>query len=303
MTSASILVAALLLDAVLGEPDWLWSRCPHPAVIMGRMIDWCDRRFNGGSWRRLKGVLVIGALVLAAAATGYVISLGGPVLEILTAAVLLAQKSLVQHVQGVADGLRGSIGEGRQMVARIVSRDTTGMDEPQIARAAIESAAENLSDGVVAPAFWLLVGGLPGLIVYKLVNTADSMIGYRTPKHDAFGWAAARLDDGLNLIPARLTALFIALIGGVRDAAAIRGDARRHKSPNAGWPEAAMSRALGIALAGPRSYHGQQQDLPWVNPTGRRALTADDIDSAAVMLWKAWGLMLVLVLGIALANW
>ena len=175
------------------------------------------------------------------------------------------------------------------------------MDGPAIARSAIESAAENLSDGVVAPAFWYLVLGLPGLLLYKITNTADSMIGYRTPRHEAFGWAAARLDDVLNWIPARLTALLIALPHGVlRDWPAIARDARRHRSPNAGWPEAAMARALDIALAGPRSYDGRLTDFPWVHPEGNRNPGPERIDAAVAVLWRAWRLIFAGVIVLAL---
>ncbi len=163
------------------------------------------------------------------------------------------------------------------------------MDDPAIARAAIESAAENLSDGVIAPAFWFLVAGLPGLLVYKVTNTADSMIGYRTDRHRDFGWAAARFDDLLNWIPARLTAALIAVThGNWRAHRLIRRDATLHRSPNAGWPEAAMAVVLDVALSGPRSYGGTRQDFPFVHAQGRRAATADDIDAAVTALWRAW---------------
>ncbi|MFD1509579.1 adenosylcobinamide-phosphate synthase CbiB [Lacimonas salitolerans] len=295
------LTFAMLLDALLGEPRWLWSRAPHPAVLMGRAVGWCDSRFNRGTARRAKGVLVMAALCLCAGVLGGLLSLGGPVVEILVAAILLAQKSLVDHVAAVATGLRQGLPQGRAAVAMIVSRDTTAMDLSATARAAIESAAENLSDGVIAPAFWFAVAGLPGLLIYKITNTADSMVGYRTPRHEQFGWAAARLDDLLNLIPARLTALLIATCAGRwRDLPAIRADARLHRSPNAGWPEAAMARALGIALSGPRAYDGAMRDFPWVNGAGRRPLGPRDIDAAIRLLWQAWALALGLSLLMAL---
>lgn len=288
-----ILLLALVLDALMGEPRWLWSRLPHPAVLMGRAVAWADARFNTGPARRLKGASVMLGLALAAGLLGGVLSALGPVVEVIVAAILLAQKSLVDHVAAVARGLRTGLPEGRQAVAMIVSRDTAAMDESAIARAAIESAAENLSDGVIAPAFWFAVAGLPGLLVYKIANTADSMIGYRTPRHEQFGWAAARLDDLLNLIPARLTALLIAApYGLLHDLRAIRADARRHRSPNAGWPEAAMARALGVALAGPRAYDGKPRDFPWVNAPGRRPLMARDIDAAIRVLWRTWAVTL-----------
>lgn len=288
-----LLCLALLLDAALGEPDWLWRRVPHPAVLMGRAVGWCEARLNNGNMRRAKGVVTIAALVISAGALGLILSALGPVAEVVVAAILLAQRSLVTHTRAVADGLRLSLPAGRRAVAMIVSRDTADMSASSVARSAIESASENLSDGVIAPAFWFLVAGLPGIMIYKVVNTADSMIGYRTPRHEHFGWASARLDDLLNLIPARLTALLIAGPSGVfSEWRAIAGDARLHRSPNAGWPEAAMSRALGVALAGPRAYDGAMQSFAWVHSAGRRNLTAADIDAAIGRLWMAWGVML-----------
>jgi adenosylcobinamide-phosphate synthase len=193
-----------------------------------------------------------------------------------------------------------SLSEGRRSVAMIVGRDTAAMTEPEVARAAIESAAENLSDGVVAPAFWFLVGGLPLMLLYKVVNTADSMIGHRTPRHEEFGWAAARLDDVLNLIPARLTALMIALARGWTNPEPILRDAPLHRSPNAGWPEAAMAVVLDVALSGPRAYHGQRRDYPWVWPEGRQDAGPADIDRAVMTLWRTWGVMLAVIGLIAL---
>jgi adenosylcobinamide-phosphate synthase len=300
--SAALLVPALLLDAAFGEPKGIWSRWHHPAVLMGRVIGWADRRFNTGENRRLKGVVVMTALFAGAAALGAIISAipDGGILEILIAAILLAQRSLVDHVRAVADALRLSLGDGRRMVARIVGRDTAAMTEPEVARAAIESAAENLSDGVIAPAMFFLVFGLPGLLVYKITNTADSMIGHRTPRHEEFGWAAARLDDVLNWIPARVTALLIALTHGWTDAGPILRDAPLHRSPNAGWPEAAMAVALDVSLSGPRSYHGEKRDFPWVWPEGRDDIGPDQIDAACSALWQAWVALLAITVVLAL---
>ncbi len=289
-----MLVLAMLLDALLGEPKWLWDRWPHPAVLMGRAVAALDGALNRGGQRRAKGVLALAILLAGAYALGRAIAAlpDFGVLEVVCAAILLAQKSLVQHVQAVADGLRLSLPEGRRAVAMIVGRDTAAMDQAAVSRAAIESAAENLSDGVIAPAFWFLIGGLPLMLVYKAANTADSMIGHRTPRHEAFGWAAARFDDLVNLIPARLTALLIALAHGWRDARPILRDAPLHRSPNAGWPEAAMAVVLDVALSGPRAYHGVMQDFPWVWPEGRRDIGPDQIDAACRALWRAWALML-----------
>jgi adenosylcobinamide-phosphate synthase len=298
------LALALLLDAVFGEPHVIWTRWPHPAVLMGRAVGWLDARLNTGTARRLRGVVALLALVAGGWALGLALAaLPGVVAEVIVGAILLAQRSLSDHVRAVAAALRLSVPEGRRSVAMIVGRDTAAMDEPAVARAAIESAAENLSDGVVAPAFWMLVAGLPGILIYKAVNTADSMIGHRTPRHEEFGWASARFDDVLNLIPARLTALMIWAThprGGWR---AIIGDARLHRSPNAGWPEAAMAQVLDIALSGPRSYHGTMRDYPWVHPEGRRDIGADDIDAAVRVLWRTWGIVLAVAAVAGAVGW
>ncbi|WP_170575515.1 adenosylcobinamide-phosphate synthase CbiB [Ruegeria atlantica] len=296
MNTAFLLICAMCLDAVLGEPEWLWSRVRHPAVMIGNLIGWLDKRLNRNAQRRLKGVVVVMLLVVGSLIIGCVLSLLGPVIEIIICAILLAQKSLVTHVRDVGDGLRISLAEGRAKVAMIVSRDTRDMTEAQVARSAIESAAENLSDGIIAPAFWFLVAGLPGLLVYKAINTADSMIGYRTEKYREFGWAAARLDDVLNLIPARLTCAMIVLLSGqwARWPEMVT-DARRHISPNAGWPEAAMAKALNVALAGPRSYDGKVRDLAWVNGDAPREIGAPEVFRACRMLWAVWGLALGLL--------
>lgn len=300
--SATLLLPALLLDAALGEPKWLWNRYPHPAVLMGRAIGWADRRFNQGAQKRLKGTATMAALGLAAAALGWLIHLipDYGLLEIITAAILLAQKSLVDHVRAVANELRLSLPSGRRAVSMIVGRDTATLDEPAVSRAAIESAAENLSDGVIAPAFWFLIAGLPGLMLYKITNTADSMIGHRTPRHEEFGWAAARFDDLLNLIPARLTALLLALSHGWADPRPILRDAPLHRSPNAGWPEAAMAVILNTALSGPRAYHGEMRDYPWVWAEGRRNPGPAEIDAACAALWRAWAAMFALTALIAI---
>ncbi len=297
-----ILIAALLLDAAFGEPRWLWDRLPHPAVLMGRLVGWCDARFNRDGELKLKGTLVAAGLLTTGLSLGWVIHIlpDHGVIEGLTVAILIAQKSLVEHVRAVATALRRSIPEGRRAVAMIVGRDTADMTGPDIARAAIESAAENLSDGVVAPVFWYLVAGLPGILAYKLVNTADSMIGHLTPKYRDFGWASARLDDLLNLIPARMTALLIALTHGWIDPKPILRDAPKHRSPNAGWPESALAPVLNIALSGPRSYNGMRKDFPWVWPEGRRDPGPDDIDAAADALWRVWAALLAVAVLVAL---
>jgi adenosylcobinamide-phosphate synthase len=295
-----ILALAMILDAVIGEPRGLWERVPHPAVLMGHAVGWIDETLNTGEQKRLKGIAAMLVLGAAALALGWGLHWLGWGVELLVVAIFLAQRSLVDHVQAVGDALRISLGDARLAVARIVGRDTAHMDQSAIACGAIESAAENLSDGVIAPAFWYLIGGLPGLLLYKVTNTADSMIGYRTARHEEFGWAAARFDDLLNLIPARLTALLIALPHGLmRRWPEIVAEARRHRSPNAGWPEAAMARVLGIALSGPRSYEGEMRDYPYVNASGQKDIGPDQIDAACTVLWRVWAAALALVIVLA----
>lgn len=305
MNTALILLVALLLDGMFGEPKWLWSRIPHPAVVMGRAVGWMDERFNTGKAKVRNGILSLAGLCLGAGVLGICVSnlpdFG--IIQTLFAAALLAQKSLTQHVTAVADALRLSTADGRVAVAQIVGRDTRDMDDSAIARGAIESAAENLSDGVIAPAFWFLLLGLPGLLIYKITNTADSMIGYMTPRHRDFGWAAARFDDLINWIPARITAFLIALTHGtLKQAKLVLRDAPLHRSPNAGWPETAMAVALNIALAGPRSYEGELRKFPFVHEEGRHALTANDVNTASSALWRTWGAAVTIVAIVALLT-
>jgi adenosylcobinamide-phosphate synthase len=313
-----LLVGALALDALVGDPDWLWRRLPHPVVGLGAGVAWLDRRLNREAWslasRRAAGVAALVVLVGASFALGAALDAllrrlpGGAALVALAASIFLAQRSLYDHVARVrdafaADGLTGA----RRAVSMIVGRDPEGLDEAGVCRAAIESCAENFSDGVAAPAFWFALLGLPGLVAYKAVNTADSMIGHRTPRHAAFGWAAARFDDALNLVPARLSGLLMALAGlvvGAQPASALavmRRDAPRHRSPNAGWPEAAMAAALGLALAGPRRYGAHVVDDPFLNPDGRTAARPDDIARALRIFVAACVLHAGLYAGIAIA--
>ena len=294
---------ALLLDALLGEPHWLWSRLQHPAVLIGNIIAKASDRFNHVPNQKIKGIILVAALVLCSGSLGVFLSQLGPLIEIILTAILLAQKSLVQHVQDVAQSLRMSLTAGRRSVAMIVGRDTAHMDATQVARSAIESAAENFSDGIVAPVFWFVIAGLPGLIIYKAINTADSMIGYKTATYIDFGWAAARLDDLVNWIPARLSAAGIWLATGCKITwSTLAHDAKLHRSPNAGWPEAAMAHALGISLSGPRSYSGKMQDFPWVNAYGRKEIGPIDIEKSVRTLWTTWSGILVIVVISALLS-
>ncbi len=290
---------ALVLDSLFGEPSWLWSRIPHPVQVMGYAIKAADIAFNSGRFQRLKGVLSLLAVLGASVGVGMALAWlpDGGALEVIGAAILIGHRSLVQHVAAVAAALRQGVPAGRKSVSMIVGRDVAALDESAVARAAIESAAENFADGVVAPVFWFLLAGLPGIVAYKLINTADSMIGYRTEKYLAFGWAAARLDDVVNYIPARISGGLIALATGSTAAVAVmRADAGQHRSPNAGWPEAAMAGALGVALSGPRMYEGKPTKDSFVNAKGRHDLGPDDIMRAVKVLWRAWGLMLACIL-------
>lgn len=291
MSNVALLLAALILDALLGEPEQIWKRVRHPVKIMGDLVGWADKKFNSGGHRKAKGAALMAAGVLASLASG-ALAAAVPdfgLLEVLLAAALLCQKSLAEHVRTVADGLRYGLQEGRNAVGKIVGRDVRDLDGDGVARAAIESAAENFSDGVVAPAFWFAVLGLPGIVAYKFINTADSMIGYRSDRFREFGWAAAKLDDMANYVPARLSAALIAIAHGRWSAFRVmKDDAPRHRSPNAGWPEAALACVLGVALSGPRTYGGIVADFPFVNPGGRKAISIKDIDRAVNAIRRTW---------------
>lgn len=306
---------ALLLERLVGYPPALFRLIGHPVTWMGALISWLEARLNRGAHRRGKGVamllLLLGAgLTLSLVLAGGLRSLPfGWVIEAVLASTLIAQKELGRAVKAVADGLAVSLDSGRYAVAHIVGRDPHVLDESGVARAAVESLAESTSDGIVAPLFWLFVGGLPGIVLYKAANTADSMVGHKSERYRDFGWASARFDDVLNWIPARLTALLIAgaafLVRRTDPEAAwstALRDAKKHASPNAGWPEAAFAGALGVALGGPRSYEGEMHDLPRFGD-GRSDLTASDILSALVLYWAAMNLLLGLAIALALLLW
>jgi len=287
-----LLLGALLLEAVVGYPDALYRRIGHPVSWIGAAIDRLDRGLNrpalSAGRRRANGVLATGVLVVLSLLAGELLSRAW--LSLPVAASLLAQRSLASHVAAVAAALRGGgLAAGRAAVAHIVGRNPEHLDEAAVARAAIESLAENFSDGVVAPALWCGLLGLPGILAYKAINTADSMIGHRTARHAAFGWAAARLDDWVNLPASRLAGFWIICAAGRRAPAAWRTmwrDAGLHRSPNAGWPEAAMAGALGLRLNGPRVYGSERVEDAWMGD-GRSACGAEDIDRALRIYWGA----------------
>lgn len=313
---------ALAIEATFGYPQGLYARIGHPVTWIGRLIGWCETRWNSPhlsfAHRRLNGLVSL-LLILAVTAA---ITIGleraitfalpatvGVILLAAAASTLIAQRSLYDHVAAVAQGLeQGGIDAGRRAVGMIVGRDTAALDEAAASRAAIESLAENYSDGVVAPLFWLIVGGLPGAALYKAINTGDSMIGHKSERYRAYGWAAARLDDLVNLPASRLAALLL-IAATVRNREfdaqdAIRAvvrDARHHRSPNAGWPEAAMAGALGIRLAGPRTYGGNVVDDGWMG-SGRSDLTAADIRRALRLYRRACITQILIVAALALAT-
>jgi len=288
-----LLVAGLVIDALFGDMPAIFRYVPHPVVLAGRAIAFFDRKLNretrSEASRRERGIVTVVVLVGGAALLGLAVerlcrgSLVGAALEAAMIAVLVAQRSLYEHVAVVAAALaNGGLDGGRKAVRHIVGRDPMSLDAHGVARAAIESLAENFSDGVVAPVFWYLILGLPGLFVYKMANTLDSMIGHRTPHYRAFGWAAARLDDVLNTVPAPLSGVLLAVAavfatnGRPGHALAIMlRDGRKHRSPNAGWPESAMAGALGLALAGPRRYAEGLVADPWLGDGRARAGVAD----------------------------
>jgi len=319
---------ALIIELMVGYPDRLVRAIGHPVIWIGKLINLLDHGLNrarssagddkqGATGSRIPGVFALIILLAVVGAAAFAVQSAllllpfGIIAAALAASSLLAQRSLYDHVARVASALEsGGVAAGRTAVAHIVGRDTASLDEAGVARAAIESLAENFSDGVVAPALWLAVGGLPGGALYKAVNTADSMIGHRTPRYEHFGWAAARLDDLLNLPASRLSALLLVAAAALTSRAsaagasatnawvAIRRDASRHRSPNAGYPEAAMAGALGLKLAGPRAYAGVSVDDAFMGE-GRRDATAADIRAALALYRRADALLMAIIGAVA----
>lgn len=302
MGDAWLVLAALALEAVIGYPAWLHRHIPHPVAWIAGLIAALERRWNRpGRARKALGIVTVTLIAGVSAGVGILIVHAAPhiphggVLVTLIATLGLAQRSLFDHVAAVIRAFNaGDLPAARVAVAKIVGRDTARLDESGVSAAALETLAESFNDGVVAPAFWLLVGGLPGLFAYKAVNTADSMIGHMEPQWRDFGWAAARTDDVMNLIPARLAGGFIAIAGRGGWRVMFR-DARRHASPNAGWPEAAMAGALKVELAGPASYDGVMHDRPAFGH-GPRPSPRDLGRGLMIFLgacWVMWGVLAV----------
>ena len=307
----ALALAALAVDAVVGDPAALYRRLPHPVALLGRWIAALEFRLNDASVsdtaRLVRGGAVALLVVLAAAGAGALahalatMTPAGGIVEAVAASVFIAYRGLCDHVRAVARGMESGIGEARAAVAHIVGRDPASLDGSAVARAAVESTAENFADAVVAPLFWYVLLGLPGLLAYKAINTLDSMVGHRDPRYRSFGRVAARLDDAANWIPARIAAVLLAgaaaAVPGASAGTALRAvlrDAGRHRSVNAGWPEAAMAGALGFALAGPRRYGGRTVEDAWMGD-GRQDLGAGDVHAALRLYAGATALLAALL--------
>jgi adenosylcobinamide-phosphate synthase len=310
--SVAIAAIAMLIELCFGYPKRVADVIGHPVTWTGRLIDALDRVLNreavSVNTRRAAGIVAVLVLVAVAAVVGSIVECAllrlpfGLLAVGVLASTLLAQRSLQQHVRDVAVALETHGRDaGRTAVSHIVGRDTATLDAAGVARAAIESLAENFSDGIVAPILWMVIAGLPGAAVYKAINTADSMIGHHTRRHEAFGWAAARLDDLVNLPASRLSALLLIAAAALTKNAsagaawrAVRRDAWRHRSPNAGYPEAAMAGALGLSLAGPRVYDGVRVEDATMGQ-GRRDAVSADIRRALALFRRADAILIVLL--------
>jgi len=317
--AAPLALLALLIELVVGYPDALMKRIGHPVTWMGHLITFLDTRLNregaDAESRRRAGAIALFFLLLIVGAIAFVVETAllllpfGLIFAGIAASTFIAQRSLYKHVANVGEALeRGNLAKAREEVAHIVGRDTTDLDEAGVARAAIESLAENFSDGVVSPVLWIGFVGLTGGALYKAVNTADSMIGHRSARYENFGKPAAQLDDLVNLPGSRLSGLLIvaaaALTGGASPGDAWRtmtNDAAKHPSPNAGYPEAAMAGALGLALGGPRAYDGKDAEGAWLG-AGRREAKAADIQAALDLYGRADGLLIALVFVLAVLT-
>ncbi|MCB1381657.1 MAG: cobalamin biosynthesis protein CobD [Notoacmeibacter sp.] len=286
MSFALSMLVALAIDSAVGWPDALHRRTGHPVTWIGALVSTLDQAWNRGDARQrlFAGLAACLATLLLAAGAGALLwfilpgGLLGAVLAGVLAWPLLAVRSMHDHVAAVEKPLAaGDLAGARHAVSMIVGRDPAQLDEAGVARAAIESLAENTSDGIAAPLFWGVVAGLPGIAAYKAINTLDSMIGHRSERHLYFGRASARLDDLANLAPARLSGALFACVSAapLRALSVMFRDAGKHRSPNAGWPEAAVAAALGVRLSGPRAYHGATHDEPWLNGDARDPDAAD----------------------------
>ena len=291
MLNTLSLIIGWLLDVVLGDPSWL----PHPVVAFGKMISKGEHSLNKGRLQTLKGAVMAVSLIALAAFVGYLIHwLLGGYADFVFIFFCLAGTTLIREVRMVFLAVDRSLEEGRTQVARIVGRDTSELTAQEVRTAALETLAENLSDGVVAPLFWFLLFGLPGMLAYKMVNTLDSMIGYRTQRYRQFGCMAARIDDVANYIPARLTALLMVVSSGRLSLLKfVWHYGNHHASPNSGYPEAALAGILDCRFGGPHYYFGQMFDKPFIG-SNPRELTTNDMQRAIVINRMAEAMMLVI---------
>jgi adenosylcobinamide-phosphate synthase len=308
---------ALIIERFIGYPSAIYKKIGHPVEWMGALIGKLDGDLNSQASPeapnlRLRGVFAVALLLLIVGTPAVLISIflsrfsQGWIIEAALATALIAQHSLLEHVNDVIKGLRNSLAHGRKVVGKIVGRDPSQLDESGVARAALESLAESTADGIVAPVFWFALLGLPGIVLYKAINTADSMIGHKSERYLYFGWAAARLDDLVNLPASRLSGLLFAAAAGWEDKergkAALQAmwhDASKHQSPNAGWPESALAASLGVKFGGPRSYDGHMIDLPWMGD-GREILNRDDITKGVRLFAIAMTMLFALTVVCAL---
>ena len=295
------LLIGWLLDLLIGDPQWL----PHPVVWFGKAIAACEHKLNRGHHRNAKGAVVAICLIALVFALTWLVrywllSLSSYLLLLLDAIIIfycLAGTTLIREVREVFFALDRSVEEGRQQVARIVGRDTSELSAQEVRTAALETLAENLSDGVIAPLFWFALLGTPGMLAYKMVNTLDSMIGYKTERYKDFGCWAAHIDDVANYIPARLTALLMVLASGKLNLLAfVWRNGPRHASPNSGYPEAALAGILNCRFGGPHYYFGQLFDKPYIGEH-ERLLTTDDMTKAVRVnrVAEIWMILIVLV--------
>lgn len=311
--AAAFILLAWAIELAVGWPTWLFKSIRHPVVWLGHLITLLDTALNRSAWRwgLRYSAGAVATLVTVASATGAAVVISrlcpptwwGIFAEAIIASSLIASRSLHEHVSAVAEPLTaGDLEAARQAVSMIVGRDHKQLDSAAIARASLESLAENASDGVIAPVFWGAIFGLPGITAYKAINTLDSMIGHRTERHEAFGGFAAQLDDLVNLIPARLTGfLFVTASFSAQAFKTMLRDANRHRSPNAGWPEAAMAGGLNIRLSGPRQYGNDVSREPWLNE-GARDPGAQDVTAGLKLYWRALAIAAAILALIALGQ-
>ena len=307
MIKSFCLAVAWVLDLIFGDPQHL----PHPVVWFGKLISWGERHFNKGGHKFVKGMIfsllsviaIFGILLSLLKIAATLSTILYVVLSVLFIFYCLAGTTLIREVRGVFKAVDSSVEEGRRQVARIVGRDTSGLDAQEIRTAALETLAENLSDGVIAPLFWYLLLGVPGMMAYKMINTLDSMIGYRNERYKDFGCFAARMDDVANYIPARITAFLMILSSGkLQLISFVKRYGSQHASPNSGYPEAALAGILNCRFGGPHNYFGEEVFKPFIG-SNNRLLVTEDMNRAISINRRAELLMIVAVILVEAVIW